>query len=114
MNLVTSSRNRRHRRVLVYGAGNYGRLLVREMRANPAWKMNPIGFIDDDPMKAHRWIGGVPVRGALEHLEQTLTRLKVDEVLLSSPKINGPIEHRVREICVRLDRPVRRLEMKIS
>ena len=114
MNLVASARNRRHRRVLVYGAGGYGRLIVREMRANPAWKMNPIGFIDDDPMKAHRWIVGVPVRGSLDHLEQTLERQLVDEVLLSSPKINGSVEHRVREICARLERPVKRLEMKIS
>ena len=114
MNLVASARNRRHRRVLVYGAGGYGRLIVREMKANPAWKMNPVGFIDDDPMKAHRWIVGVPVRGSLDHLEQTMKRQSVDEVLLSSPKINGSVEHRVREICARLERPVTRLEMKIS
>ena len=47
-------------------------------------------------------------------LEQLLTRMSVDEVLLSSPKINGTVEHRVREICLRLKRPVKRLEMKIS
>ncbi len=111
---LASARSRRHRRVLVYGAGGFGRLIVREMRANPTWKMNPVGFIDDDPMKAHRWIVGVPVRGSIDHLEQTLARLSVDEVLLSSPKINGSVEHRVREICLRLKRPVRRLEMKIS
>jgi UDP-GlcNAc:undecaprenyl-phosphate GlcNAc-1-phosphate transferase len=114
MNLVASARNRRHRRVLVYGAGGYGRLLVREMRANPAWRMNPVGFIDDDPMKAHRWIVGVPVRGSLEVLEQTMRRHSVDEVVLSSPAINGNVEHRIRDICARLERPVRRLEMKIS
>ena len=114
MNSLASARNRRHRRVLVYGAGGYGRLIVREMRANPGWKMNPVGFIDDDPMKAHRWIVGVPVRGSIDHLEQMLTRMSVDEVLLSSPKINGTVEHRVREICLRLKRPVKRLEMKIS
>src|SRR5688572_16195991 len=114
MNQVASSRNRRHRRVLVYGAGGYGRLLVREMRANPAWKMNPVGFIDDDPMKAHRWIGGVPVRGSLDELEQTMQRYSVDEVVLSSPAINGNVEHRIREVCLRLERPVRRLDMKIT
>jgi UDP-GlcNAc:undecaprenyl-phosphate GlcNAc-1-phosphate transferase len=114
MNLVASARNRRHRRVLVYGAGGYGRLLVREMRANPAWRMNPVGFIDDDPMKAHRWIVGVPVRGCIDHLEYTMRRYSVDEVLLSSPSINGKVEHRIREICSRLQRPVRRLDMKIT
>jgi len=114
MNLVASARNRRHRRVLVYGAGGYGRLLVREMKANPAWKMNPVGFIDDDPMKAHRWIVGVPVRGSIEQLEQTMRRYSVDEVVLSSPAINGKVEHRIKEVCARLQRPVRRLDMKIT
>lgn len=114
MNLVASARNKRHRRVLVYGAGGYGRLLVREMRANPAWRMNPVGFIDDDPMKAHRWIVGVPVRGSIEHLEQTMRRHLVDEVVLSSPAINGSLEHRIRQICARLERPVRRFDMRIT
>jgi len=114
MTLVASARNRRHRRVLVYGAGGYGRMLVREMRANAAWRMNPVGFIDDDPMKAHRWIVGVPVRGAIDQLEQTMRRYSVDEVLLSSPSINGKLEQRIKEICARLEKPVRRLEMKIS
>jgi UDP-GlcNAc:undecaprenyl-phosphate GlcNAc-1-phosphate transferase len=114
MNLVASAKNKGHRRVLVYGAGGYGRLLVREMRANPAWRMNPVGFIDDDTMKAHRWIGGVPVRGSIEQLERTMRLFSVDEVILSSPSINGKVEYRIREICARLERPVRRLDMKIT
>jgi UDP-GlcNAc:undecaprenyl-phosphate GlcNAc-1-phosphate transferase len=114
MNLVASSRNKKSRRVLVYGAGGYGRMLVREMRANAAWRMNPVGFIDDDPLKAHRWIVGVPVHGALDQLEQVLRAYSVDEVLLSSPAINGNVEVRIREICAALERPVRRLRMEIS
>jgi UDP-GlcNAc:undecaprenyl-phosphate GlcNAc-1-phosphate transferase len=114
MNLVASAKNKGHRRVLVYGAGGYGRLLVREMRANPAWRMNPVGFIDDDAMKARRLIGGVPVRGSIEQLERTMRRYSVDEVILSSPSINGKVEYRIREICARLERPVRRLDMKIT
>src|SRR4029453_5636626 len=79
MNLVASTRSKTSRRVLVYGAGGYGRLLVREMRANSGWRMNPIGFIDDDPLKAHRWIVGVPVHGTLDQLEQVMRVYKVDE-----------------------------------
>jgi UDP-GlcNAc:undecaprenyl-phosphate GlcNAc-1-phosphate transferase len=113
MALVAASRNKRSRRVLVYGAGAFGQMIVREMRANTEWRMNPVAFIDDDPRKAHRWIMGVPVRGALEQLEATMRRYTVDEVILSSPSINGKIEHRIREVCAALDRPVRRLHMDI-
>ncbi len=114
MNLVASTRNKRSRRVIVYGAGGYGQMLVREMRANAKWNMNPVAFLDDDPAKTHRWIVGVPVRGAIDQLEHVLIRYAADEVILSSPFINGPIERRIREVCDRLERPVRRLHMQIS
>jgi hypothetical protein len=41
-------------------------------------------------------------------------RYSVDEVVLSSPAINGKLEVRIRDICTRLQRPVRRLDMKIT
>jgi UDP-GlcNAc:undecaprenyl-phosphate GlcNAc-1-phosphate transferase len=113
MNLVASTRNKRSRRVLVYGAGSFGQLLVREMRANPDWQMNPVAFIDDDPMKARRWINGVPVRGDLAFLDAAIRRYSIDEVVLSSPKINGDVEHRIREVCASIQRPVKRLDMRI-
>jgi hypothetical protein len=56
----------------------------------------------------------VPVRGSIEELEQTMSRYSVDEVILSSPAINGKVEHRIKEVCARLQRPVRRLDMKIT
>ncbi len=113
MSMVAATRSKRSRRVLVYGAGKFGQLIVREMRANADWYMNPVAFIDDDPAKARRWVVGVPVRGSLEQLERAMRRYSVDEVILSSPSINGSVEHRIREICLQLDRPVRRMHMEI-
>jgi UDP-GlcNAc:undecaprenyl-phosphate GlcNAc-1-phosphate transferase len=113
MNMIASTRNKRSSRVLVYGAGAYGQLLVREMRANAQWNLNPVAFIDDDPMKAHKWIVGVPVRGGIDELERTVKRHAVDEVILSSPSVSGSIERRIREICGQIERPVRRLHMEI-
>jgi len=89
-------------------------ILVREMRANTAWNMNPVAFIDDDAAKVHRWIVGVPVRGSIDSLEATMRQYGVDEVILSSRAINGSVETRIREICIRTNRPVRRLHMEIS
>jgi UDP-GlcNAc:undecaprenyl-phosphate GlcNAc-1-phosphate transferase len=113
MNMVAAVRSKRSRRVIVYGAGQFGQTLVREMRANNQWNMNPVAFIDDDPMKARRWIMGVPVRGTIDELQHAMERYGIDEVILSSPAINGSVEHRIREVCGQLDRPVRRLHMEI-
>jgi len=114
MNLVAATRNKRSRRVLVYGAGAFGQMLARELRAIQAWSMNPVVFIDDDPMKAHRWVVGVPVRGTVDDLEAAMTRYRVDEVILSSVSINGSVERRIREVCSRRDCPVRRMSMDIK
>jgi FlaA1/EpsC-like NDP-sugar epimerase len=113
MNLVAATRSKRSNRVLIYGAGAFGQLLVREMRANAHWHMNPVAFIDDDARKAHTWIGGVPVRGALDDLERIIRKYTVDEVILSSPSINGDVEREIRALCQRMERPVRRFQMEI-
>jgi UDP-GlcNAc:undecaprenyl-phosphate GlcNAc-1-phosphate transferase len=113
MTLMVSTRSKRSRRIVVYGAGAFGRLLVREMRANEHWRMNPVAFIDDDPLKQHRWIVGVPVRGRIDALEDVLRRHAVDEVILSTPKVNGAVEQRIRDVCAALERPVRRFQMEI-
>ena len=105
---------RRSRRVLVYGAGAFGQVLVREMRENPDWRMNPVAFVDDDPAKAQRWIEGLRVRGGLATLNAVLERYSVDEVVLSSPEISGSVEDRVGEVCAQFAKPVRRFRIEIS
>jgi UDP-GlcNAc:undecaprenyl-phosphate GlcNAc-1-phosphate transferase len=107
-------RRKQIKRVLVYGAGASGQLLVREMRANPAWNMRPIGFLDDDPIKLRRYVMGVPVQGRLEDLEQILAGQHVDEVVVSSPAIGAEREGELRRLCDALGKPVRRLHLEIK
>jgi UDP-GlcNAc:undecaprenyl-phosphate GlcNAc-1-phosphate transferase len=114
MNLVAATRSKRARRVLVYGAGAFGQLLVREMRANPDWNLNPVAFIDDNPGKARKWIVGVPVRGGLADLERTLSEYDADEVILSSPAIDADVERQIRRICNFHSKAVRRFHMSIQ
>jgi UDP-GlcNAc:undecaprenyl-phosphate/decaprenyl-phosphate GlcNAc-1-phosphate transferase len=102
------------RRVAVYGAGVRGQLLVREMFANAALERKPVAFVDDNLARRSQRILGVPVRGSLEDLDAIIRTLRVDEVLLSSPAINGAVEARVREICAARDVAVGRLRFEIE
>ncbi|HZI17571.1 MAG TPA: hypothetical protein VEY09_03160 [Pyrinomonadaceae bacterium] len=83
------------RRVLIYGAGDGGELLLREMRNNLALQYTPVGFLDDDPFKKGKMIHGLRVLGGNGNLRQICEAQRVEEVLISSTKIS---EERLREI----------------
>lgn len=80
------SRVRPGRRVLIFGAGDAGELIVRDMKNNAWYGVQPIGFIDDDHSKLGRRIHNVPVLGTRNDLTSVLERYHPDEVLIAIPK----------------------------
>jgi UDP-GlcNAc:undecaprenyl-phosphate GlcNAc-1-phosphate transferase len=70
-------------RVLIYGAGRGGEILLREVLNNPSLKISPLGFIDDDPLKNGKKLQGYPVLGAFADLEQIHQRQPISVLLIS-------------------------------
>jgi UDP-GlcNAc:undecaprenyl-phosphate/decaprenyl-phosphate GlcNAc-1-phosphate transferase len=114
MGEAATIRNPRARRTLIYGAGSAGQLLVREMRANPEWRLHPVAFLDDDATKAKRLLMGVPIRGGVETIDAVLARYRIDAVILSTAAIDRERELRVREVCAAMRVPVRRFKLEIG
>ena len=83
------------RRVLIYGAGDAGELLLRELLNNRSLKYSPVGFVDDDPAKRGKLIHGLKVYGGNGDLGSICRQHAVTEVLISSLKMT---EERLREI----------------
>ena len=52
------------RHALIYGAGDGGEMIYRELKNNPVWKYVPVGFIDDDPLKHGKILHGLKVYDA--------------------------------------------------
>jgi len=73
------------KRVLVYGAGDAGELVVRDMKSTRPNAYNPIGFIDDDEEKVGLRIHRVPVLGTRYDLASILKTHRPDEVLIAIP-----------------------------
>jgi FlaA1/EpsC-like NDP-sugar epimerase len=82
------ARRRGHRRVLIYGAGNAGEMLVRDMRSSPGL-YEPVGFIDDDPAKRGLRIHGVAVVGSRKQLAKAISETKPHEVLVAMPSADA-------------------------
>jgi UDP-GlcNAc:undecaprenyl-phosphate GlcNAc-1-phosphate transferase len=83
------------RRVLIYGAGDAGELLLRELRNNRELQLAPIGFLDDDPAKNGKVIHGLRVFGGNGDLGAVCLQHEVDEVVISSMKMT---EERIQEV----------------
>ena len=83
------------RRVLIYGAGDAGELLLRELRNNRELQLAPIGFLDDDPAKSGKVIHGLKVFGGNGDLGSVCTQHEIDEIVISSMKMT---EARVQEV----------------
>jgi UDP-GlcNAc:undecaprenyl-phosphate GlcNAc-1-phosphate transferase len=86
-------------RALIYGAGDGGALLVRELRNNPSYDYRLIGFVDDEQAKQGRRILGLRVLGDIETFEATLAEQRPDVVILSTHSIASDRIARVRRAC---------------
>jgi FlaA1/EpsC-like NDP-sugar epimerase len=88
------------KRTLIYGAGDAGVTLLREIRQNPGLSYEIVGFIDDDPAKAGRLIYRVKVFGSGRELPSIVASRAVEMVLIALPSATGAQMTEVLEHCL--------------
>lgn len=102
------------RKVLIYGAGDGGEMVLRELKNNPNWNYSPIGFVDDDPLKKDKVIHGLKVFGGNGSLAQICREGDVQEILISFREISPERLEDVREICREADVSLKKAQLKIE
>ncbi len=87
------------RRVLIVGAGDAGTMLVREIHSHPESGLQPVGFLDDDPVKQKQRFRGLPVLGPLDSLKSVVRQHDVDEVIFAVPSAPGSTVRKMVELA---------------
>ncbi len=72
-------------RVLIAGAGEAGRTVMRNLVAHPEYGYHIVGFVDDMPDRGNTDIGRFRALGGTERIPQLVTEHAVDEVIVALP-----------------------------
>ncbi|MET7456769.1 DegT/DnrJ/EryC1/StrS family aminotransferase [Streptomyces sp. NPDC005574] len=73
-------------RTLVIGAGEAGRALARDLARTPQFGLDPVGFLDDDPVKLRAAVlDELPVLGRLDRIRETTLAQRAEAVVVAIP-----------------------------
>ncbi len=78
----------RGKRAVIVGAGNTGEMILRDMARQNFSQFYPIGFLDDDAAKAGTYIHGVKVLGRVGMLEEAITDLEAEALVIAIPSLD--------------------------
>lgn len=86
-------------RVLIYGAGDSGETVLREIGIKRYPRMKVVGFIDDQKNKVGLSIHGVKILGTGRELKRIKEKYRVNEVIIAIPTASGDEMRKIVEYC---------------
>ncbi|WEV78221.1 nucleoside-diphosphate sugar epimerase/dehydratase [Janibacter cremeus] len=86
-------------RVLVFGAGEGGRQLVRTLVRDPSGSMVPVGLIDDNKSKRRMRIDGVRVLGATPDLVNIAEKTEATTLAIAVPSASAELVRTLRALA---------------
>lgn len=96
-------RRKDEKRTLIIGAGQAGRMLVRQMKHSDNHRMNPVGFLDDNKHLQTLTVNDVKVIGTLEQLEDVVENEAIDKIVFAIPSMNYQervaLIQRAKKVC---------------
>ena len=87
-------------RTLVVGAGQAGRMIVRQMQQCPEWGRNPVMFVDDDTKKWGLEVYGLPVVGGLKDIPEVVGPYQIDQIVIAIPSLARNDMGDLTKLCI--------------
>lgn len=89
------------KKTLIIGAGQCGVIVARELKSNVNSNLLAVGFIDDDPLKLHQNVVGLPVLGNRSHIQEVVLQHKVTEIIIALPSVSRREVSEIISLCKR-------------
>ncbi len=84
------------KRTLIIGAGNTGEMLLRDMIRQGYQSFDPVGFLDDNPLKVGTSLHGVKVFATTGRLCEIVRKHDIEAIVIAVPSMNFKL---LRTIC---------------
>lgn len=85
--------------VMIIGAGQAGRQLIREYAVSSHLNSRVACIIDDNPAKRGRILEGVRVVGARRDIPQAARQFDIDKIVFAIPSLQGAGRQEILNIC---------------
>jgi exopolysaccharide biosynthesis polyprenyl glycosylphosphotransferase len=85
--------------LLIVGAGDLGRAVMRTAFARPDLGYRCVGFVDDDPQRGQTDIGRFPALGEIDALPALLAEHKIGDVVITLPWSAQPKIVQIVKLC---------------
>lgn len=106
---ITMERTRReknhlkHHNAMIIGAGYAGQVILRELKGSNETDFKPCCFIDDNPNKWGRTMGGIPVVGNRDSILEAVKKYNIDKILFAIPTASMDTKREILNICNETD-----------
>ena len=117
------------RRTAIYGAGDAGEILFRELTSNDRLGLRPVIFLDDDPVKVGKTLKGLPIRNGIDKqvgvsspkkgkvplrkLRESLEKEDIDEIIISTRQLSKESREELEALCEELGIRCRQMKLDI-
>lgn len=86
-------------RIMLIGAGEAGRMLIRESTGDSGTNGRICCVIDDNRAKWGRFLSGVPIVGGREKIADAARERNIDQIILAIPSLGAKEKKAILEIC---------------
>ena len=107
LDLTEAGRAEGGERTLIVGAGNAGRMIVREIHNakeqgdvnNPSKSIIPVCFVDDDLKKLNQKIEGIPIVGTCPEIVKICDEYRIDNIIVAVPSCEEDEKRKILDYC---------------